>query len=79
MKVLYKGEVSLLDEEHIIVKVPILFGILKLIKWRFVLHGSIDGYSRVITFLHCSDNNRATTVLSLLTSAVNELGLPCKI
>ena len=51
----------------------------KLIKWRFVLHGSIDGYSRVITFLHCSDNNRATTVLSLFTSAVNKLGLPYKI
>ena len=31
MKVLYKGEVSLLDEEHIIVKVPILFGILTVI------------------------------------------------
>ena len=51
----------------------------KLIKWRFVLHGAIDGYSRVITFLHCSDNNRATTVLPLFTSAVNMLGLPHKI
>ena len=51
----------------------------KLIKWRFVFHGSINGYSRVITFLKCSDNNRATTVLSLFTNAVNELGLPYKI
>ena len=51
----------------------------KLIKWQFVLHGAIDGYSRVITFLHCSDNNRATTVLPLFTSAVNMLGLPHKI
>ena len=50
----------------------------KLIKWRFVLHGAIDGYSRVITFLHCSDNNRATTVLPLFASAVNMLGLPHK-
>ena len=33
----------------------------------------------MITFLHCSDNNRATTVLPLFTSAVNMLGLPHKI
>ena len=36
----------------------------KLIKWRFVVHGGIDGYSRVITFLKCHTNNRADTVLS---------------
>ena len=33
----------------------------------------------MITFLHCSDNNRATSVLPLFTSAVNKLGIPHKI
>ena len=37
----------------------------QLIKWRFVTHGGIDGYSRAVVFLRCSDNNRASTVLSL--------------
>ena len=25
-----------------------------LIRWRFVIHGGIDGYSRYITYLHCN-------------------------
>ena len=29
----------------------------KLIKWFFVVHGRIDGYSQVITFLKCHTNN----------------------
>ena len=28
-----------------------------LIRWGFVIHGCIDGYSRRIIFLHCSTNN----------------------
>ncbi len=34
----------------------------KLIRWRFVVHGSIDGYSRLITYLKCSPSNKASTV-----------------
>ena len=30
----------------------------KLIRWRMVIYGGIDGYSRtVVVFLRCSDNN----------------------
>ena len=29
----------------------------KLIRWRFVLHHGIDGFSRLITFCLCSTNN----------------------
>ncbi len=29
----------------------------KLIKWRYVLHGVIYGFSRAITYLSCADNN----------------------
>ncbi|CAJ0837896.1 11641_t:CDS:2 [Entrophospora sp. SA101] len=33
----------------------------KLIKWKFVIHGGIDGFTQMITFLHCSSNNRSKT------------------
>ena len=48
----------------------------KLIRWRFVVHGAIDGFSRMITFLHCSDNNRAETVFSHFVTAIEQYGLP---
>ena len=48
----------------------------KLIRWKFVTHGAIDGYSRTITFLKCADNNRALTVLSEFINAVHVHGLP---
>ena len=48
----------------------------KLIRWRFVIHGGIDGFSRTIVYLHCSNNNRAVTHLSLFVSAVRSYGLP---
>ncbi|KAF8184260.1 hypothetical protein K438DRAFT_1594782, partial [Mycena galopus ATCC 62051] len=37
----------------------------RLIRWRIVIHGFIDGYSRLITGLRASDNNRADTVLDI--------------
>ena len=48
----------------------------KLIRWRLVIHGAVDGYSRTITFLRCSNNNRASTVLDRFTEAVRIHGLP---
>ena len=48
----------------------------KMIRWRFVIHGGVDGFSRCVVFLGCSDNNRAATVLSLFTGAVAQFGLP---
>ena len=48
----------------------------KLIRWRFVIHGAIDGYSRVVVFLRCNTNNRGETVLGLFREAVNTFGLP---
>ena len=50
-----------------------------LIKYGFVINGTIDGFSRMITFLHCSTNNRSTTVLELFENAVEDYGLPLKI
>ncbi len=51
----------------------------KLIRWRFVIHGGIDGYSRKIVYLHCSTNNRAGTVLDLFQQAVEDHGLPSRV
>lgn len=51
----------------------------KLIKWRFVVHGCVDGYSRLPVFLACNTNNRSQTVLQLFIKAVEEWGLPSRI
>jgi hypothetical protein len=51
----------------------------KLIKWRFVTHGMIDGYSRMIIFLKCSVNNKASTVLSYFLAGVDMYGLPSRV
>ena len=51
----------------------------KMIKWRFVTHGGIDGFSRTIVYLRCSTNNRASTVLSSFLDAVGKYGLPTKV
>ena len=48
----------------------------KLIRWRFDVHGGIDGYSRMIVYLKCSTNNRATAVLECFREAVRFFGLP---
>ena len=43
------------------------------------MHGGVDGHSRVIVFLKCSNNNRAETVLQLFTEAVSTYGLPSRV
>ena len=50
-----------------------------LIRWRIVIHGGIDGYSRRVVYLHASDNNRADTVATLFRVAVRECGLPSRV
>ena len=48
----------------------------KLIRYQMVTHCGIDGFSRLITFLRCSDNNRADVVLELFRAATEYLGFP---
>ena len=45
-----------------------------LIRWKFVIHGCCDGFSRKIMFLKCSTNNLATTVLQCFEEAINQNG-----
>ncbi len=50
-----------------------------LIRWRVVVHGGIDGFSRMITYLAGSTNNRALTVYRLFRAATEEYGVPSRV
>ena len=55
------------------------FFLLDACRWLFIVHGCIDGFSRVITFLTLSTNNRSSTVLSAFKDAVGKWGLPVSV
>ena len=42
-------------------------------------HAGIDGYSRLIVYIHCSPNNKASTVYNLFLGAVDRFGLPSRV
>lgn len=44
-----------------------------------VIHGGIDGYSRLIVYLECSSNNKATTVARLFLKATEEFCWPSRV
>ena len=52
---------------------------LGLIRYGIVIHGFIDGYSRLITGLRASNNNRAETVLQLFLDGAIAYGIPSRI
>lgn len=51
----------------------------KLILWKIVIHAAIDGFSRMVTFIRPSSNNRADTVLAGFMQAVEEFGWPSRV
>ena len=51
----------------------------KLIRWHFVTHCGIDGYSRLVVFIKCSSNNKASTVYDKFLDAVKRYGLPSRV
>ncbi|CAC5405288.1 unnamed protein product [Mytilus coruscus] len=51
----------------------------KLIAWRFVFHGCIDGKSRLITYLNIADNNKKDTALTFFRIGVSKYGLPSRV
>lgn len=52
---------------------------LGLIRWGIIIHGFIDGYSRLITGLQASSNNKGHTVLTLFLSACAVYGVPSRL
>ena len=44
-----------------------------------VVHGCIDGFSRLPVYLKCCDNNLSTTVLEIFKEGVSVYGLPKRI
>ena len=51
----------------------------KLVRWRFVTHAGIDGYSRTVVYMRCSSNNRSSTVLSAFLEGVQRFGVPSRV
>ena len=49
------------------------------LRWGFVIHGGIDGFTRMIVFLECHTNNRASTVYRLFHNALQTYGLPSRV
>ena len=50
----------------------------KLIRWRFVTHAAVDGFSRTLLYVVCTDN-KANTVLSCFLDGVSKYGLPQRV
>jgi hypothetical protein len=48
-------------------------------RWRIVIHGGIDGFSRLVVFLGASDNNRQETVLQHFIHACAAYSIPSRI
>jgi len=44
-----------------------------------VTHAAIDGFSRLVVYMKCSNNNRAATVYDLFLEATQNYGLPSRI
>jgi hypothetical protein len=50
-----------------------------LIRWKFVVHGCTDGFSRRIMYLFCANNNFAQTVATVFQNAAQEFGWPSRV
>ena len=44
-----------------------------------VIHGAIDGYSRLVVYLHCANNNLASTVMQQFAAATKLYFIPSRI
>ena len=51
----------------------------KLIVWRFVIHGCIDGASRAVIYVNAANNHRADTVLNVFKLGVASFHLPPRV
>ena len=49
------------------------------LRWNFVVHGCIDGFSRLITVLKVSSDNEAITALNYFVEGIKEYGVPSRL
>ena len=66
--------IGLYSNNSIMIKVSLLY-----FRWRLVIHGGIDGFSRMPVFLKVSNNNKAETVLEAFVDATDKYGLPLRV
>jgi hypothetical protein len=50
-----------------------------LIHWKIIFHAFVDGFSRLVTGIRASNNNRAETVLDLFDEIIQVHGLPSRV
>ncbi|KAJ7922570.1 hypothetical protein B0H13DRAFT_2409610, partial [Mycena leptocephala] len=63
------SEISNDDLDDLLIRLRSHYRRAGLIRWGIVIHGFIDGYSRLITGILASNNNRGQTVLDLFLAA----------
>lgn len=51
----------------------------KLIRWGLIVAAGIDGFSRLVTFIRCVDNNKADTLLLAFQEGVENYGVPRRV
>ena len=54
-------------------------GNMSLNRWSFTVHGAVDGYSRLVTYLHCSTYNNSETVLAQFVRGGERYGFPSRV
>ena len=50
-----------------------------LINWGFVIHGGIDGFSRLIVYLQAATNNCKETIAVSFEEAITRYGVPSRL
>ncbi|CAG2231344.1 unnamed protein product [Mytilus edulis] len=48
-------------------------------KWGMVIHGGIDGFSRMVTFINLALDNKAATALEPFVRGCQEFGVPSRV
>lgn len=51
----------------------------KMIRWRLVIHGGVDGFSRCVVYMKCANNNYASTVLDVFLEGLLAYGTPTRV
>ena len=51
----------------------------KMIHWRLVIHGGVDGFSRCVVYVKCANNNCASTVFDAFLEGLVAYGTPTRV